>query len=93
MASALPYADASLERILSSLMIHHLNTADKRSAALEVQRVLKPGGQLHVVDFRRPRSFYGGLLARLAYPFVRLIGRTHAGETASRLKKTLEAAV
>ena len=69
MAFALPYPDASFERVLSSLMIHHLKTPDKEKTAREVQRVLKPGGRLHVVDFGRPRSPYGRLLAPFLHGF------------------------
>jgi ubiquinone/menaquinone biosynthesis C-methylase UbiE len=62
MAFDLPYPDASLDRVLSSLMIHHLKTPDKERTAKEIQRVLKPGGQFHVVDFGKPHTFYGRLL-------------------------------
>ncbi len=65
----LPYPDASIDRILSSIMIHHLKTPDKLRTAKEVQRVLKPGGQLHVVDFGKPVTFYGKVLAPFLHEF------------------------
>jgi len=50
-ADALPYPDAGFDRVLSSLMFHHLE-ADLRVASLrEVLRVLRPGGSLHLMDF------------------------------------------
>lgn len=49
-AQRLPYADASFDRVLSALMLHHLDDATKRAAAAEVARVLRPGGRLHLVD-------------------------------------------
>ena len=65
----LPYPDASIDRVLSSLMIHHLKTPDKEITAREVYRVLKPGGQLHVIDFGKPRTFYGKILGSFLHGF------------------------
>jgi ubiquinone/menaquinone biosynthesis C-methylase UbiE len=69
MASKLPYPDASFDRVLSSLMIHHLKTPDKEKAAHELYRILKPGGQLHIIDFGKPRTFYGKLLGPFLHGF------------------------
>jgi ubiquinone/menaquinone biosynthesis C-methylase UbiE len=69
MAYHLPYPDASLDRVLSSLMIHHLKTPEKEQAAREIYRVLKPGGQLHVIDFGKPSSLYGKLLGPFLHGF------------------------
>lgn len=65
----LPYPDASLDRVLSSIMIHHLKTPDKESTAREVYRVLKPGGQLHIIDFGKPHTGYGKLLGPFLHKF------------------------
>lgn len=54
MAENLPYADASFERVVSSLFFHHLQPNEKRVALREVYRVLAPGGELHVADWGRP---------------------------------------
>src|SRR6188474_2178404 len=61
----LPYPNASFDRVLSSIMIHHLKTPDKIQTAREVYRVLKPGGQLHIIDFGKPVTLYGKLLGPL----------------------------
>ena len=53
-ADALPFAGASFDRVLSSLMLHHLTMSEKQRALAEVRRVLVPGGTLHVLDFGRP---------------------------------------
>ncbi len=46
----LPYADGEFDRVLSSMMWHHLDDAAKPVAASEIFRVLRPGGRLHLVD-------------------------------------------
>lgn len=49
----LPYADASFDAIVSSLAIHNLPTeTDREQAVREIARVLKPGGQVALLDFR-----------------------------------------
>ena len=52
----LPYADAAFHRVTASLMLHHLNRDQKRRTLREMWRVLRPGGELHIVDFGPPRS-------------------------------------
>lgn len=65
----LPYPDSSFDRVLSSIMIHHLKTPDKEKTAHEIYRVLKPGGQLHVIDFGKPRTLYGKILGPFLHKF------------------------
>lgn len=69
MAFSLPYPDDSFDRVLSSLMIHHLKTPDKGKTAREVYRILKPGGRLHVIDFGKPRTLYGKLVGLFLHGF------------------------
>jgi ubiquinone/menaquinone biosynthesis C-methylase UbiE len=64
-ADELPYPDCSFDRVLSSLMFHHLE-ADLRAASLrQVLRVLRPAGSLHLMDFGGESHHLHGL-ARLA---------------------------
>jgi len=65
----LPYPDESFDRVLSSIMIHHLKTPDKEKTAHEIYRVLKPSGQLHIIDFGKPYTWYGKLLGPFLHKF------------------------
>jgi ubiquinone/menaquinone biosynthesis C-methylase UbiE len=47
---ALPYPDATFDRVFSSLMFHHVPKAEKLSLLAEVRRVLSPGGRLEFAD-------------------------------------------
>jgi ubiquinone/menaquinone biosynthesis C-methylase UbiE len=48
-AQTLPFGDGEFDRVLSSMMLHHLDEDVKAAAAAEVFRVLRPGGRLHIV--------------------------------------------
>jgi ubiquinone/menaquinone biosynthesis C-methylase UbiE len=56
LATALALPGASADRIVMSLLLHHLDAAAKRTALAEAVRVLRPGGRLHVADWGRPRD-------------------------------------
>jgi ubiquinone/menaquinone biosynthesis C-methylase UbiE len=63
LAGDLPFPDAHFDRVLTSLVIHHLDRADKQHAFLEARRVLTGSGQLIVLDFTAPWSVVTGLQA------------------------------
>ncbi len=65
MAFDLPYPDRSFDRVVSSLVIHHLTTENKRRTFKDICRVLRPGGELHVLDFGPPHNLYTSMIARL----------------------------
>jgi SAM-dependent methyltransferase len=49
-AQELPYPDGSFDRVFSSLMLHHLDSASKDALLAEVRRVLRPDGLLVLAD-------------------------------------------
>ncbi|MDP1692178.1 MAG: methyltransferase domain-containing protein [Burkholderiaceae bacterium] len=69
LATRLPYADARFDRVFSSLFFHHLSWRDKQRSAREIQRVLRPGGELHVADWGRA----SGPLMRGAFVAIQLL--------------------
>lgn len=56
MSFDLPYPESSFDRVLSSLLFHHLTSENKLRTLREVHHVLRPGGELHVVDWGKPQS-------------------------------------
>ena len=73
-ASALGYADQTFDRVLSSMMFHHLPDDDRLPALQEIRRVLKPGGRLELLDFGGPDSGRHGAAGRLLHSHRRLRG-------------------
>lgn len=69
MVTALPYADASIDRVLSSLLFHHLDEDQTVQAAREAFRVLKPGGFLLVADWGKAEHWW----MRFAFVGVQLL--------------------
>ena len=56
LATHLPVLGASADRVVMSLLLHHLVPAQKERALREAVRVLHPGGRLHVADWGRPQD-------------------------------------
>lgn len=65
----LPFADDSFDRVLCSLLLHHLTTDAKRRTLAEVFRVLRPGGQVHIADWGAPQD----PMMRAAFLIVQLV--------------------
>jgi ubiquinone/menaquinone biosynthesis C-methylase UbiE len=65
LADRLPYPDASFDRVLSSLVLHHLTHDEKLAALREVHRVSKPDGAFLLADFGPPVGWYAAVVARL----------------------------
>lgn len=69
MAFELPYPDSSFDRVLSSLLFHHLTRENKVRTLKEVFRVLRPGGELHVADWGKAQN----RIMRAAFLLVQLL--------------------
>ncbi len=88
LATRLPFADGRFDRVVASLLLHHLSDQDKHRALQEAQRVLRPGGQLHICDWGPPR----GLIPKAGFTLLRRIDgrgntRAHArGEIPERMR-------
>ncbi|MBB5918610.1 ubiquinone/menaquinone biosynthesis C-methylase UbiE [Nocardia transvalensis] len=75
----LPYEDGEFDRVLSSLMLHHLDTGVRTAMAAEILRVLRPGGRLHLADIGGPMTPADGLAARLTLRTGHLTGNLGDG--------------
>jgi ubiquinone/menaquinone biosynthesis C-methylase UbiE len=79
-ASSTGLADGIADRVLMTLLLHHLDPEAKRAALVEARRVLRPGGRLHIADWGKP----SGPLTRAGFFALQLIDgfegtRDHAG--------------
>lgn len=53
-AGRLPAQDSSLDQVISSLAVHHLDDESRSGFAGEALRALRPGGRVTIVDFSAP---------------------------------------
>lgn len=65
MSFKLPYPDGSFDRVVSSLVFHHLSRENKVRTFNEIFRVLKPEGELHAADFGKPQNIIMYLLSMI----------------------------
>ena len=81
---SLPFPDASIGVVTSSLMMHHLSEDLKVRGLAEIYRVLKPGGRLLIADFMRPT---GSFLNHLFIAFTNHRGLKSGVEDLQKLLK------
>jgi len=75
----LHYPDESYDRVLSAFMFHHLKRDEKKQSLLEIRRVLRPGGSLHLLDFGGAHDRSDGFLAHLLHRSEHV--RDNSGDT------------
>ena len=81
-SDALPYPDASFDRVFSSFVLHHLSGDEKLATMREIRRVLRPDGSLHLVDVGgRVAASELGWLARRIHSHHRIGGQLGDGVT------------
>ena len=79
---ALPYPDNFFDLVLSHEVIEHVT--DDRAAAVEMVRVLKPGGRLFVLEFSKPRNnVLGGLFRFYFHRVMPAVGRLVSRDSAA----------
>jgi ubiquinone/menaquinone biosynthesis C-methylase UbiE len=69
MAFAPPFAPASFDRVVSSLVFHHLSTENKRRTFAQMRELLRSGGELHIADWGQAQN----LLMRVAFLGVQFL--------------------
>jgi ubiquinone/menaquinone biosynthesis C-methylase UbiE len=50
-AQKLPFPDTHFDVLLTTVMLHHLPRPARQELAVEIRRVLKPGGRVLAIDF------------------------------------------
>lgn len=65
----LPFGRGSFERVVSSLVFHHLTRSQRQLALSELNRVIVPGGEFHIADWGKPANS----LQRLLFYLVQLL--------------------
>lgn len=68
-STSMSFPDASFDRVVSSLLFHHLTLDGKRATLAEARRVLRSDGELHIADWGRPHD----ALMRAAFLPVQLL--------------------
>lgn len=63
------FPDNFFDRVISSLFFHHLTAENKRHTLVEVFRILKPDGALHVADWGKAQN----VVMRGAFFLVQLL--------------------
>ncbi len=56
MSFDLPYPDKTFDRVVSSLLFHHLTRENRLRTLGEVKRVLKPSGEFDIADWGLPAN-------------------------------------
>ncbi len=80
-AERLPFADASFHCVTIAFGLR--NVTDKPAALAAMRRVLKPGGELLVLEFSRPAAAIAPLYDAYSFQVLPRLGRLVTGDEAS----------
>jgi demethylmenaquinone methyltransferase/2-methoxy-6-polyprenyl-1,4-benzoquinol methylase len=80
-AEALPFADASFDCVTIGFGLR--NVTDKAAALQSMHRVLKPGGQMLVLEFSTPAPGLKPIYDAYSFKVLPLLGKLVAGDAAS----------
>jgi demethylmenaquinone methyltransferase/2-methoxy-6-polyprenyl-1,4-benzoquinol methylase len=81
-AESLPFADSSFDCVTIGFGLR--NVTDKQAALNEMQRVLRPGGRVLVLEFSRPAvPGLGKLYDQYSFSVLPWLGRNVAGDEAA----------
>jgi ubiquinone/menaquinone biosynthesis C-methylase UbiE len=69
LASQAPFPPGSFDRIVSSLVFHHLTTEEKRRTLTRMRELLRPGGEVHIADWGKAQ----GPAMRVAFLAIQLL--------------------
>jgi ubiquinone/menaquinone biosynthesis C-methylase UbiE len=61
---SIPFPDSHFDQVMCSFMIFHMSDETRRKGIAEIQRVLKPGGRLLILDLALPPKPFQRWIAR-----------------------------
>ena len=79
----------SFDRVVTTFVLHHLSTEEKRSVLVACRRVLRPGGEIHVADLGEPHT---RLMRLLSLPLRWFGGERLAANLSGRIPTLMRAA-
>jgi len=82
---ALPFPDARFDTAVASFLL--CSVSDPRQALRELLRVLKPGGQLQLLEHVRSSGLAGRLMEILSWPLYRLFEEHIARDTENHVRR------
>ena len=87
LAQSPPFAEGGFDRVVASLVVHHIPPDQRTGALRTLASLLRPGGRMHVAEWAPPRD----LLMGAAFMSVRILDgfRTTADSVSGALTQRL----
>lgn len=54
----IPLPDNAVDKVVSSLVFHHISTENKKTVLKEIFRIIRPGSEIHIADFGKATNLY-----------------------------------